>query len=154
MKPEYRSLDPLSRTAADAESLASLALTPAVPDGRTRTIGELARECDVTLRALRFYEGKGLLAPRRAGTTRLYDCEDVRRLKLVLRLKRVGFSLVAVREILEMLSGPADAAARLAMLGRRVEEQVAVLEEQREDVERSLVAVAEEIAALRRTVDD
>lgn len=149
MKPEYRTLDPAGTAAEIRETIASLVTTPSHSDGRGWTIGELARECDVTLRALRFYEGKGLLAPARAGAARLYDAEDVRRLRLVLRLKRLGFSLIEIRELLGVLLAPGDLAGRLSILAARVEAQVAVLEEQRLEVERSLAAVGDEIAGLR-----
>ena len=70
------------------------------------TIGDLAREFDVTLRALRFYEDKGLLTPRRQGLQRLYDRRDRKRLKLILMGKRVGFSLGEIREMLDLYETP------------------------------------------------
>lgn len=63
-------------------------------------IGHLAREFNVTLRTLRFYEDKGLLTPKRNGTTRLYSDDDRKRLMLILFSKNVGCSLVEIREIL------------------------------------------------------
>ena len=65
-------------------------------------IGELSKEFDVTLRTLRFYEDKGLLSPRRIGNTRLYSRADRTRLKLILLGKRVGMSLLDVKEILDL----------------------------------------------------
>ncbi len=153
MKPEYRTLDPVGATGEFRECIASLLATPAMPSDRLRTIGELGRECDVTLRALRFYEGKGLIAPARDGATRLYDGEDVRRLKILLRLKRIGFSLVTIRELLDLLTGPGDDHARLDTLLRRVEGQVEVLEDQRREVDLALEAVGQEIAGLNRRLE-
>src|SRR5690349_16348535 len=66
------------------------------------TIGDLAREFGVTLRALRFYEDKGLLTPQREGLNRLYSRRDRARLKLILMGKRVGFSLVEIKEMLDL----------------------------------------------------
>ena len=149
MKPEYRTLDPVGATGENQESIASLVAQPARPSARTWTIGELARDCNVTLRALRFYEGKGLLSPTRDGTARLYGGEDLRRLKLLLRLKDLGFSLVEIRDLIERLLGSGDVDARLRVLLPRVEAQVAVLEGQRRDIERSLATIADEIAVLR-----
>ena len=60
------------------------------------TIGQLAREFQVTLRTLRFYEDRGLVSPRRDGTTRIYSRRDRARLKLVLMGKKVGFSLTEI----------------------------------------------------------
>lgn len=149
MKPEYRSLEPAAAAIDIRECLASLAVTPVTATDRTWSIGELARECGVTLRALRFYEGKGLLAPARHGGARLYDGEDVRRLKLVLRLKRVGFSLIEIRDLMRTLVESGRAEGRLESLLGRIEAQVAVLDEQRREIDRSLAAVAEEIDGLK-----
>jgi DNA-binding transcriptional MerR regulator len=148
MKPEYRSLDPAGATGEIRESLASLLATPAATSSRTWTIGELARECDVTLRALRFYEGKGLLLPARRGGSRLYEAADVRRLRTILRLKRLGFSLIEIRELIE---GPAEVKSPGALLDR-IEAQAAILEEQRREIDLSLAAIAMEVADLKRAV--
>src|SRR5262245_21347759 len=64
------------------------------------TIGELARDAGVTLRALRFYQNKGLLTPRRNGSARLFTHEDRDRLDLILQGKRLGFTLTEIREML------------------------------------------------------
>ena len=68
----------------------------------TYTIGELAREFGVTARALRFYEDKGLLDPARDGQNRVYSARDRARLQLIVRGKRVGFSLVEIRQMLDL----------------------------------------------------
>lgn len=149
MKPEYRTLDPIGGADRSVETIASLVLTPTATNNRTWTIGELARECDVTLRALRFYEGKGLLAPAREGGARLYDAEDVRRLKLVLRLKDLGFSLVEIAGLIDRLLGGGDVGDGFAAVLTRVENQVDVLEQQHRDVLRALSLIEGEIAALR-----
>lgn len=70
--------------------------------GAIYKIGDLAREFDVTLRTLRFYEDKGLLSPSRSGTTRLYSEEDRARLKTALFCKSIGLSLVEIRTVLEL----------------------------------------------------
>jgi DNA-binding transcriptional MerR regulator len=152
MKPEYRSLDPVGVTGEISESLASLLAVPAIPSARTWTIGELARECGVTLRALRFYEGKGLLSPARLGGARQYGDADVHRLKVVLRLKRLGFSLVEIRDLVEALLDRGRPEGRLEALLARIRAQAEVLEEQRREIARSLTAVAEEIDGLERHI--
>ncbi|MFQ5546624.1 MAG: MerR family DNA-binding transcriptional regulator, partial [Acidiferrobacterales bacterium] len=68
----------------------------------TYTIGELAQEFDVTTRAIRFYEDQGLLSPTRNGQARIYTARDRVRLKLVLRGKRLGFSLGEVGKMLDL----------------------------------------------------
>ena len=62
-------------------------------DEKTYSISELAKEFDITTRSIRFYEDQGLLSPTRAGQTRIYSKRDRVRLKLILRGKRLGFSL-------------------------------------------------------------
>ena len=102
------------------------------PDGRvavpaTYTIGELAREFDVTLRTLRFYEDKGLVNPRRDGATRIYTRRDRGRLKLVLMGKRVGFSLSQIREMLDLYDFRHGQVSQMRVAIERFNEQIAVL---------------------------
>jgi DNA-binding transcriptional MerR regulator len=132
------------------EDLATL-LRRGVDGGeRLWTIGELARECDVTLRAMRFYEAKGLLRPSREGSTRLYDAENRRRLEIVLRAKRIGFSLAEIRDLLGLAFGREAIERRLEALRATLVRQTARLEEQRVEVETALSAIAAEIGALDR----
>ena len=80
------------------------------------SISDLAREFDVTPRAIRFYEDQGLLAPRRDGQRRIYTPRDRTRLKLTLRGKRLGLSLSEIRELIDMYEpGRDDAAAARAL---------------------------------------
>ncbi len=68
----------------------------------TYTISDLARELDITTRAIRFYEEQGLLSPERRGQERIYSPRDKVSLKLILRGKRIGFSLAECRELIEL----------------------------------------------------
>lgn len=70
--------------------------------GTIYKIGDLAREFDVTLRTLRFYEDRGLIQPARSGTTRLYSSNDRERLRIALFGKRIGLSLGEIREMLDL----------------------------------------------------
>lgn len=82
----------------------------------TYSIGDLAREFDLTTRAIRFYEDLGLLQPERsgpAGRTRIYSGRDRTRLKLTLRAKRLGLSLTEAKEIIDMYDSPRDTGAQL-----------------------------------------
>jgi DNA-binding transcriptional MerR regulator len=102
------------------------------------TIGALAREFDVTPRAIRFYEDEGLIAPPRAGTRRVYGKREHVRLKLILRGKRLGFSLAEVREMLELYDSAPDERPQLqkfldALAARREQ-----LESQRRDIDEVL----------------
>ena len=80
---------------------------------KTYTISELAREFDITPRAIRFYEDSGLLEPTRAGRNRVYSQRDRTRLKLTLRGKRLGFSLQEIRGLVTMYDTESDTAPQL-----------------------------------------
>ncbi|MDV3504872.1 MAG: MerR family DNA-binding transcriptional regulator [Pseudomonadota bacterium] len=68
----------------------------------TYSISELAKEFDVTTRSVRFYEDQGLLKPARRGQTRIFSSKDRVRLKLILRGKRMGFSLAETKELFDL----------------------------------------------------
>jgi DNA-binding transcriptional MerR regulator len=100
------------------------------------TIGELARESGVTLRALRFYQSKGLLAPQRNGSARVFSRADRDRLALILQGKRLGFTLTEIRE---MLTARARGCTNALPINRRkCVEQINLLERQRRDIEQAL----------------
>ena len=108
---------------------------------KTFTITELAREFNITPRAIRYYEDQGLLAPERAGNARIYRKRDRTRLKLALRGKRLGLSLAEIRELIEMYDTVQDPSPQLSaflgVLGRRK----SALEQQREDIEAMLAEI-------------
>ena len=82
----------------------------------TYTISDLAKEFDLTTRAMRFYEDMGLLQPGRegpGGRNRVYSARDRTRLKLTLRAKRLGLSLVEAKEIIDSYDSPRDTAPQL-----------------------------------------
>lgn len=79
----------------------------------TFTIGELAREFDLTTRAIRFYEDCGLITPQRSGRNRVYTLRDRTRLKLTLRGKRLGLTLAEVKELIDMYESPRDTQPQL-----------------------------------------
>lgn len=102
------------------------------------TVNQLAEQLGVTARAIRFYEAKGLIAPRRAGTTRVFDRRDRARLLLVLRGKRLGFSLAEIREFLDLYDADRSQSAQVRLLLARTRERIAELETQRRDLEQTL----------------
>jgi len=82
----------------------------------TYTIGDLAKEFDLTTRAIRFYEDMGLLQPERAGAggrNRIYSPRDRTRLRLTLRAKRLGLSLTEAKEIIDLYDSPRDTGVQL-----------------------------------------
>jgi len=106
----------------------------------TLTISELAREFDLTTRAIRFYEDCGLLSPKRQGRQRIYTQRDRTRLKLTLRGKRLGLTLAQVKELVDMYESPRDTLPQL----RRF---LLVLAVHREQLE-------QQMADLRVTLDE
>ena len=101
----------------------------------TFTIGELAREFDLTTRAIRFYEDCGLLAPQRSGRNRIYTLRDRTRLKLTLRGKRLGLTLAEVKELVDMYESPRDTQAQLKKFLNVLGAHRAQLEQQRADLD-------------------
>jgi DNA-binding transcriptional MerR regulator len=111
---------------------------------QTYTINTMSRDFEVTPRALRFYEDKGILSPQRRGTTRLYSERDRTRLKLTLRGKRLGLKLEECREIIDMYdpSQPNDS-LQLLRLCEKIREQRAALLGKIKDIEETLLAMDE-----------
>ena len=97
--------------------MSSSAVTQASPlNGVTYTISQLAKEFDLTTRAIRFYEDCGLLSPQRSGPNgrnRVYTARDRTRLKLTLRGKRLGLSLAEIKELVDMYESPRDTVPQL-----------------------------------------
>ena len=102
------------------------------------SISELAREFDVTPRAIRFYEDQGLLAPRRDGQRRIYTPRDRTRLKLTLRGKRLGLTLAEIRELIDMYEPGRDDRAQLERFREVLETHRKSLLQQRADIEAQL----------------
>lgn len=116
---------------------------------RTYSIGELADEFGVTPRAIRFYEDEELLKPTRQGQSRIYSPRDRVRLALILRGKRVGFSLVEIKEMLDLYDIDDGQATQLAYSIRKFSERISALERQRADIEHAL----EELRAARARLE-
>lgn len=130
---------------------------------QTFTIGELAREFELTTRAMRFYEDKGLLAPARTGPggrQRVYGARDRTRLALTLRAKRLGLSLNEVKDILDMYDSPRDTVAQLekflGVLGAhraQLEAQLAEVQGNLDDVRAQEDQARAALERARRTAD-
>jgi DNA-binding transcriptional MerR regulator len=113
----------------------------AAADEPTYSIGDLARKFEVSLRALRFYESRGLLRPARDGRRRRYGRKDADRLNVILKAKKLGFTLGEIRQ---MIAAEGDEASRHALRLSREKclEQIGVFE-------RKLAEVQEALAELR-----
>ena len=117
------------------------------------TITELAREAGITARAILFYESKGLLTPRRAGTTRIYTHRERGRLQLILRGKRLGFSLTDIGEYLDLYDADPTQHDQILLLLDKVNNRIGELESQKADIDDTLKELsgvrAQALAAMR-----
>ena len=109
---------------------------------QTFTISQLAKEFDLTTRAIRFYEDMGLLTPERSGMQRVYTARDRARLTLTLRAKRLGLSLTEAKEILDMYDSPRDTVPQL-------EKFLGVLGTHRAQLEAQLAELQANLAEVR-----
>jgi len=112
----------------------------------TYTISDLAKEFDLTTRAMRFYEDMGLLQPERTGPggrSRVYSARDRTRLRLTLRAKRLGLSLTEAKEIIDLYDSPRDTGAQLRKFLEVLAEHRKQLESQMADLQANLEEVRE-----------
>ena len=119
----------------------------------TYSIGDLAQEFGVTTRTIRFYEDKGLLSPRRDGLKRIYDQRDRVRLRLVLRGKRLGFSLDEIAGIIDMYDTEPGEVGQLEYMLRRLVEQRQILLQQKQDLEQTLSELDQIEAQCRKQLE-
>ena len=114
--------------------------------GDTYSIGDLSREFGLTTRTIRHYEDERLLAPARAGQNRIYSARDRVHLKLILRGKRLGFSLREIGELVELYDAPNGEVSQLKQFIEKMRVRRKTLLKQRDDVDR----VLEELDGLER----
>ncbi len=110
----------------------------------TYSISDLAQEFDLTTRAIRFYEDMGLLQPNRQGAggrTRVYSPRDRTRLRLILRGKRLGLSLVEAKEIIDLYDSPRDTSVQLTRFLEVLGKHRQQMEERLEDLQATLEEV-------------
>ena len=100
----------------------------------TYSISELARELDITTRAIRFYEEQQMLSPERRGQERIYSAKDKVTLKLILRGKRIGFSLAECKELIELYDPVHGNRKQLQTFMQKITERRAQLEQQLLDI--------------------
>ena len=123
---------------------------------QTYSISDLARALDITTRAIRFYEEQGLLAPERRGQERVYSARDKVSLKLILRGKRIGFSLAECRELIELYDPTSGNQKQLNSMLAKIAERREQLEQQLLDIQQMQLELdtAEErcLQALEQTI--
>lgn len=103
-------------------------------DDKTYSISELAKEFDITTRSIRFYEDQGLLTPLRQGQTRIYSKRDRVRLKLILRGKRLGFSLSETGQLFELYDADKSSVTQLTIMLKLIEQKKLELHQQMDDI--------------------
>lgn len=106
-------------------------------------IQEVAKELGLTMRALRFYEDKGLIAPQRVGTTRIYGKREVARVRLVQRGRRLGFTVREIQEFLDLYDSDPEHVEQMRLLIVRVRERLAELEQRRAGIEEAIAELRE-----------
>ncbi len=111
------------------------------------SIADLAREFGISTRAIRFYESKGLISPERLGATRVFRRRDRARLILILRGKRLGFSLRDISDYLALYD--ADRGQQVSLLAEKVDQRLELLEQQLSDLQ-TTIAELQEIRKLAR----
>lgn len=113
------------------------------PMEKLYSVTELAKELGITTRTLRFYEDRGLVSPQRAGTTRIYSRRDRARMILILRGKRLGFTLREVKDYLDLYDHDHSQSEQLHVLAAAVSERIVRLEKQRQALEETLAELIE-----------
>jgi DNA-binding transcriptional MerR regulator len=114
------------------------------------SIGELAKEFDITTRSIRFYEDQGLILPTRKGQTRIYNQRDKVRLKLILRGKRLGFSLAETGRLFELYDADKSSATQLNTIMDLIAQKKDDLNQQLEDIQAVLI----ELTGLQKNCQD
>jgi len=135
-------VDPFARTREPQEPGLVAGFDRGAAGREVFTIRDLSKEFEVSARTLRFYEEKGLLAPRRDGEKRLYSRRDRTRLRYVLMGKRVGFSLEEVREMLDLYDVGDGQRTQLQVALTKFQERAVRLEEQRGEIDRAIAELA------------
>jgi DNA-binding transcriptional MerR regulator len=113
-------------------------MSESVSEPRTWAIGELASEFEITSRTLRLYEEEGLLKPQRIGMRRIYSEGNRVRLRLILRGKRLGWSLSEIKELFDLYDSSHGEEAQLELMLAKLEQRREMLEVQKLDIENAL----------------
>lgn len=122
-----------------------------MPD--TWGIADLASEFGVTTRTIRFYEDKGLIAPERRGQRRVYHARDKVRLQLIMRGKRLGFSLEEIRAMIDMYDADPTEVAQLELFLDKLRGRQAQLRAQREDIDLVLAEIADRVTQCEKLLN-
>ena len=117
------------------------------------TISDLAQRFDITTRTIRFYESEGLLSPKREGQKRLYSQKDYTTLKLILRGKRLGWSLAESRDLIQMYKPEQNNQAQYQKVLEKVIESRERLQQQMNDIQVMLLELDEHEARVKEALN-
>ncbi|MBV7317282.1 MerR family DNA-binding transcriptional regulator [Shewanella sp. NIFS-20-20] len=120
----------------------------------TYSISDLSKEFDITTRSIRFYEDQGLLKPKRRGQTRIYSLKDKVRLKLILRGKRLGFSLSETRTLFELYDADKSSVSQLNTMLTLIDEKKSSLQQQMDDIKVVLMELSSAEQQCRSALTD
>lgn len=118
------------------------------------SIGDLAADFNISTRAIRFYESKNLLHPKRVGSNRIYDHRQRARLKIILRGKRLGFTLEEIGDYLALYDADPSQAIQIRHLLEKVSSSIDELEQKKADVEKTLSELKQIRTACHQALDD
>ncbi len=137
-----------------AGSMAGVVSNPGDDAEGYAKIGEMAKAFGVTLRTLRFYEDKGLLAPRREGSLRLYSRRDRARLKLIMLGRKIGFSLRDVKQMIDLYDPSGSNAKQLRLTLDKSEKQMGRLQKQRAAIDEAIGDLEALMDTIRRMLSE
>ena len=129
-------------------------MSESVREPRTWAIGELASEFEVTSRALRLYEEEGLLKPQRIGMRRIYHEGNRVRLRLILRGKRLGWSLSEIKELFDLYDSSHGEEAQLELMLAKLEQRREILVAQKCDIENALEDLERIVGNAQNALDE
>ena len=110
-----------------------------IESSQSYSISELSKEFEITPRSIRYYESEGLISPQRQGSKRIYNRGDKIKLQLILRGKRVGFSLAEIREIINLYDSPRGEQKQTTHLVSKIVERRNALYQQQKDIDTMLI---------------
>jgi len=132
VRAEFGGLAPiLSTKGGNAVIMPDNQTAPPEIDPALKGIQEVAAQLKITPRTLRFYEDNGLIEPQRVGNTRIYSKRDIARMQVILRGKRLGFSIREIKEYLDLYDADPGHAEQNRLLLKRISERLRLLEKQR-----------------------
>ena len=142
------------KTVSALEAMANASQAFCESDEELLRIGDMAKEFDVSLRTLRFYEDKGLIQPKREGNVRLYSRRERARLRLILLGRNVGFSLREVKQMMDLYDPQGTNTKQLRVALEKSEKQLSRLEKQRESIEDAIAQLRAAMEVVRGSLQE